>query len=470
MKFEDYEYAILSACFNTQEAEQRRILRRLAAELQSDRFTEKRGKIYTAILDAWAHTGVVDPLTVAKELGPDLDKVGGHAELRFVKKSWERLGIESAQGLKQWAVIIDNAGRLRQMGLIVREKADQLKDFEKVLSETEDVDAFIAGFISELRIAQGTAKGGYEPIAVHVERWERVLELQAQGKMVGRLLTGWRSWDQHILGLPAGKLTVLCGLPSTGKTQLAWQLAYNVAKNMKETEKKGCVVVNSLEMPGNDLVERLACALAKVDSRMLQAARIRADSDEYRRLKAEAERLKALPLYVDDSDFTTSSTLELQASIYHAESGPIRLMVVDFAELVQDERVETEELRVSGIYRKAKALSKNLGISVVLLAQYSRSVKERLNKLGTNFDIRYSGMAEIAADLILHIYNPYQLKLMHVPCYNIPKDLAVVEETAYVIIGKNKGGQTGSFRMQWVPTWTYWGDEDNEEELGGGDF
>jgi len=371
------------------------------------------------------------------------------------------LELYSTAGLLHWAEVVDNAGRLRQIRLILQEQAGYLQNFDKACSEVQNVDEYLADLINRLHREQGILKSGYQHITQHVDNWERYFELQQQGKVVDRLLTGWPSWDSKTVGLPRGELSILAGLPATGKTQLALQLGYNIATKLK----KGCVAFNSLEMTSKKLIDRLACCQAEVDSKKLQAGQL--SQNEISRLQSTSDQLRTLPMYIDDSDIATSGVIGFQASALHSmqDKGPIQLLVIDFAELVSDERTDSEELRVSGIYREAKRIAKNLDTSVLLLAQYNRGVGMRNDRLGTNSDIRYSGMAEIAAGAVYHIYNPWQLHQMGMPVQP-PPEMPIEDNVAYLICGKNKDSPTGFWKMGWDPTFTRWFDFSEGTQIG----
>ncbi|MBC8462396.1 MAG: AAA family ATPase [Deltaproteobacteria bacterium] len=456
-----YEEALIASMLAPDETECTKNIRMLALELPEDRFSGDRKVIYRAILDAYTQNIPIDLLTVAKQLGTSLEKVGGMPELRRINDSLVRLELYTTAGLSRWAEVVDNAGRLRQIHLILQEQAGYLQSFDKACSEIENVDEYLSDLINRLHREQGLLKSGYQHIAQHVDNWERYFELQCQGKVVDRLLTGWPSWDSKTVGLPRGELSILAGLPATGKTQLALQLGYNVASRLKS----GCVAFNSLEMTSKKLIDRLACCQAEVDSKKLQAGQL--SGDEIARLQVTTDKMRQLPMYIDDSDFLTSGVIGFQASALHSmrDKGPINLLIIDFAELVGDQRTDSEELRVSGIYREAKRIAKNLDTSVLLLAQYNRGVGMRNDKIGTNSDIRYSGMAEIAAGAIMHIYSPWQLHKMGIPVQP-PPEMPIADNMAYLIVGKNKDAATGYFALDWNPTYTRWSDPMESNQLG----
>lgn len=460
MKIEEFEQAILAAMLIPEKNVRLKNVRLLTLELSEDRFApgSSHRAIYRAIQDCYVQNLPIDLLTVAKTLGSALEKVGGMQELRWIKDALVRLELHTTAGLAEWAAVVDNAGRLRQIHLILQEQAGYLSNFEKVCSEVENVDEYLADLINRLHREQGILKSGYQHITQHVDNWERYFELQKQGKVVTHVATGWNCWDSKIIGLPRGELTVLAGLPGTGKTQLVLQMAQNVASRLK----KGCVVINSLEMTSRELISRLACAQARVDSIKLRAGQ--ASPEEIARVENAAESLRPLPIYIDDSDIASSGTIGFQASALHSEKekGPIRLLIVDFAELVGDSRTESEELRVSGIYRETKRIAKNLDAATVLVAQYNRGVAMRSNKKGGMYDLRYSGMAEIAASMVIHNYNVWQI---YQSCKTIqpPPEMPIKEGIGYIECDKYRGGATGFWAMHWTPKYALWSDPTNTD-------
>jgi len=207
----------------------------------------------------------------------------------------------------------------------------------------------------------------------------------------------------------------------------------------------------------------MACSLASVDSRKLRAGQL--SSVESRRVDDAVAHLSTLPIYVDDSDYVTTKMLAMQAMSY-ASYKDTSMLIIDFAELIADAGADDEsrEQQVSGIYRGTRSIAKTLGIPVILLAQYNRGPMERDNKMGQNSDIRYSGMAEIAADQIIHIYSPWQLQQMQLNVQP-PREMTIAENIAYIICGKNRDGPVGAFTMRWQPRWTRWSDL-SEPQMG----
>ena len=462
MEIKNYSEAILASMLVADIQERNKNIQLILNELTEDKFEEVNHKlVYHAILDCYQDEREVDLLNVANALGKNLDKIGGMQELRWIKDTLTRLELYSTKGLPQWATIVDKAGRIRQIHLVLREQADYLGDFSKAFVEIENVDEYLSDLISRLHREQGGIKHGYQPMRLLIDDWRERFNLQCQGNIVGRVLTGWKTWDSKIIGLPQGEVTVLAGLSGMGKTQLALQLGYNIAARSQE----GSVIMNSLEMSSNKLIERLACCHGRVDSRKVQSGQL--TQSEISKIGDEADKLQRIPFYID-AESRTSGEISLQAYAASVDNKkkPVKLLIIDYAEMVQDQRTDSEELRVSGIYREAKNIANKLNTAVLIISQYNRGVSMRNDKIGTKSDLRYSGMAENVAGLIIHIYNPWQLNLDHPGSVQPPPELPIVDNRAYLLSDKNRDGATGHWAMNWEPAYTRWSDISETAYMG----
>ena len=462
MEIKHYAEAVLASMLVNDVQERNKNVQLILTELTEDKFEEANHKlVYHAILDCYQDEREIDLLNVANALGKNLDKVGGMQELRWIKDTLTRLELYSTKGLPQWAGIVDKAGRIRHIHLVLREQADYLGDFAKANTEIENVDEYLSDLISRLHREQGSSKHGYQSMRFLVDNWEERFSLQCEGNVVGRVLTGWKTWDSKIIGLPQGEVTVLAGLSGMGKTQLALQLGYNIAARTE----KGSVIMNSLEMSANKLIERLACCYGRVDSRKVQSGQL--TRSEISKMREEVEKLQKLPFFIDDESRTSGEiALQAYAASVDNKKKPVKLLIIDYAEMVQDKRTDSEELRVSGIYREAKNIANRLDTAVLILSQYNRGVGMRSDRIGTKSDLRYSGMAENVAGLIIHIYSPWQLDSDHPGSVQPPSELPIVDNQAYLLVDKNRDGPTGHWPMKWNPTFTRWADITEDARIG----
>ena len=458
MQLLEYEQAIIAAILKEPGT-----IRRIALQLNDDRFSEGITRhIYNAILNVYGDGKEIDYLSVSAKIDLEIHP-GGDEYLKQLLTILPRLGIFDLRGLDDWVRIVDNAGRLRQAGLVIKEYALMYDDFKALVNQVSDPDEFLGELTNKLKFAQANTKGGYESFKVAADEFRYRLQENFAGRITDRIPIGWPKLDGLLAGGIPKELIIVCGLPSMGKSQFALQLAVEISRSVGY----GCVAVNSLEMKRWRIIQRLACAYGEVDYRDISSGRAGANSPQARRLLEQIQALEHLPIYIDESDLVTSSVIDFQASALNAQYGPINALIIDYAELMKEgESSQSEELRVSNVYRRAQSLSKQLDIPVFLLSQYNRGVTSRNDKLGTNFDIRYSGAAEAAAYTILHIYNPYQLKLMHVEV-TPPSDMPYVVEQAYIVVGKDKDAGTGFCSLGWKPQYTKWFDNSEGFILGG---
>lgn len=264
-----------------------------------------------------------------------------------------------------------------------------------------------------------------------IEQWE--------AGEAGGFSTGFTSIDAYSR-LNGGDLVVIAARPSQGKTAFAMQIARNVAANLKQSEGRGVVAVFSAEMPGWSLVLRLAAASAGVSVHELSQGR--GTPEDYQKLKNAVRDNHTLEIWIDDNSGPTSDQMLDQLSRLNTTMG-VRLMVFDFMELSGDS-ARSENLRLGQIAHNLKAIAKTLDIPVIAISQLNRDVDSRANKIPALSDLRYSGMIEQLADVVLFIVRPeyYVERGLHIDCS--PEDKQGI---ANVYISKNRNGPVGSVRL-----------------------
>jgi replicative DNA helicase len=217
--------------------------------------------------------------------------------------------------------------------------------------------------------------------------------------------------------------------------------ALNIAQHVG-IATRGKVLVLSLEMSAPQLVQRMLCAEAKVDSQAVRTGRLSAS--DWHRLTAAAGRLSEAAIFIDDSPGLTVLEARAKARRMKAEHG-LDLLVIDYLQLMRGRAsMESRQQEISEISRSLKALAKELGVPVVALSQLSRAVESRATR---DFrpqlsDLRESGALEQDADLILFLYRPSQYK------EDLPPDEANITE---LIIGKQRNGPVGTVKVVFLP-------------------
>lgn len=293
-----------------------------------------------------------------------------------------------------------------------------------------------------------------QPMQVWAQRAEDKLAKWAAGQVDGRS-TGFVTLDPYMRLLDT-ELTLIAARPSQGKTAFAMQVAENVAKQMEKDNEPGCVAVFSAEMAGTELLIRMASASCAVNSHKLRNGK--GTPAEYHQMGEAIRKLRNLPIWIDDGSAPTTDTM-LQRLAQLQETMPIRAMMFDFVELGGD-RAPNEELRISGIMQKLKAIAKTLTIPVLALNQLSRDVEKRANKMPQLSDLRYSGMAEQIADKVLFIMRPeYYIERKD----NIEVPAEDRTGVAYMMVAKNRNGPVGLVKMAFIKEHARFGDLSRQE-------
>ena len=317
----------------------------------------------------------------------------------------------------------------------------------------------------------GTTSSGFVPFA---EALRGAVEMAAEaysrdGGLAG-VSTGLADLDKMMGGLHPSDLIILAARPSMGKTALATNIAFQVAKNYawepqvdgtKKTVNGGVVAFYSLEMSAEQLAMRLLAEVSGVASDRLRRGEI--DASEFGQVRDAAIEIQEAPLYIDATGGLSISQLSARARRLKRTAG-IDLIVVDYLQLVTtggnaDNRVQ----QVSEITQGLKALAKELSVPIIALSQLSRQVENREDKKPQLSDLRESGSIEQDADVVMFIYREAYYKGRTEPREGTPEHLTWQEEmdqirhVAEVIIGKQRHGPIGTVKLHFNENLTKFG-------------
>lgn len=215
------------------------------------------------------------------------------------------------------------------------------------------------------------------------------------GGAISGLSTGFVDLDKATTGLHPGNLVVLAGRPAMGKTTLGVNIAENVAID------GGTALVFSLEMPGDDLIERSMARAGGINTQTLREGRL-TDVD-WTRLTAALGKLNDIRLFVDDDPSTASVPQIRRKALRIKRERGLSLVVIDYLQLMRGEGGNRNE-EIGGITRGLKLLARELETPIILLSQLNRSVEDRTDKRPMMSDLRESGAIEQDADVILMAY------------------------------------------------------------------
>lgn len=387
----------------------------------------------------------VDLVTVQEELQRrgELDKIGGTEYLLQLAEM-----VPSVSNAGYYAEIVRRKSMLRRL----KEAAEEV---EKLVHSDEDFDAVFDRAEQAIFSAGQRRLGQYFQHAKPLisEYFDQVTDLYENDKVMMGMPTRYPDLDRVTTGLYPGELTILAARPSVGKTALALHMAMNVALFQKQT-----VAFFSLEMPAMQLIQRMICSNAAVNS---QSLRTRLNEDEFSRIHMATDRLYSMPLYIDDS--SDVSSLEVLAKCRRLKSEhDLGLIVVDYLQLMRGgRRTENRVQEISEVARGLKRIAKDLSLPVIALSQLSRSVEYRDDKRPLLSDLRESGSIEAEADVVLLLYREaYYKRKASGPADEQEDDKEPEQwksdeghttEKVEVDIAKNRNGPTAKITLAFQP-------------------
>ena len=291
-----------------------------------------------------------------------------------------------------------------------------------------------------------------------------------EGGMAG-ISTGLMDMDKKLGGLHRSDLLILAGRPSMGKTSLATNIAFNIAKAYKKgmtdqgvegAVEGGAVGFFSLEMSAEQLAARVLSEAAEVPSEQIRKGDM--TEVEFRRFVEAAKSLETCPLFIDDTPALPISQLAARARRLKRTHG-LDVIIVDYLQLVRPATAKDSRVNeVSEITQGLKAIAKELDIPVIALSQLSRQVENREDKRPQLSDLRESGSIEQDADVVMFVYREEYYKEREKPGDHDLEKMAIWQEEmerlhgkAEVVIGKQRHGPIGTVELSFEGRYTRFG-------------
>lgn len=335
----------------------------------------------------------------------------------------------------------------------------QIEDAERKLYELAESGRYDGGF---QKFSQA--------LAVAVDLAAKAF--QRDGKLSG-ISTGMRDLDTKMGGLQHSDLIIVAGRPGMGKTSLATNIAYNVARayvpelqadGTTKAANGGVIGFFSCEMSADQLATRIVAERTGVPSSHIRRGGIsEADFEKIREVSIE---LQSLPFYVDATGGLSIAQLMARARRLKRQKG-LDLLVIDYIQLLSGSGKRASDSRVQEITEittSLKALAKELNVPVIALSQLSRQVESRDDKRPQLSDLRESGSIEQDADVVLFVYREEYYLAMKEPRPGTPEhekwqlDMSLAHGKAEVIIGKQRHGPTGTVDLAFEASVTRFGD------------
>lgn len=345
---------------------------------------------------------------------------------------------------------------------------EQIEQAEQTLYSLAETGKPSSGFVSFSHALSGAVEMAGEAY-------------QREGKLAG-LATRLDDLDQKLGGLHPSDLLILAGRPSMGKTALATNIAFNVARNYRweptpdggrKTVDGGVVAFYSLEMSAEQLAMRILADASGVSSDKLRKGEI--DASDFGKIRDAAIEIGESPLYIDATGGLSISKLAARARRLKRMEHGLDLIVVDYLQLVttgensQKNRVQ----EVSEITGGLKALAKELNVPIIALSQLSRQVEQREDKRPQLSDLRESGSIEQDADCVMFVYResyylgraePREGTEEHLKWQ---EDMDRLQHQAEVVIGKQRHGPIGIVKLAFDSNTTRFGNLAHDGRYGG---
>ncbi|MGH7814004.1 MAG: replicative DNA helicase [Candidatus Binataceae bacterium] len=400
----------------------------------ADFYRESHRQIFTAMVELSDHANPIDAITLIDALRGKgvLEAIGGPAYIA------------------ELATVVPTAANAAHYARIVREKAI-LRGLASIAADIAssayeapaDVDGFLD--LAEHRIfeiSERRIQPSFHAMPELTRESLKILERLYENKeMVTGVPTGFIDLDRITAGLQAADLIVIAARPSMGKTALALNIAAHAAM---DADRPVGVAFFSLEMSKEQLVLRLLCSEARVDSARARQGFL-AERD-FPKLAQAAARLSEANIFVDDSSDTSALVLKAKCRRLKREhANNLGLVIVDYMQLMRAARPgESREKEIAEISRSLKALAKELKLPVIALSQLNRQVESRERRRPMLADLRESGAIEQDADVIAFIYRD---EVYH------PDD-SKEPGVAEIIVAKQRNGPTDTAKLTYVKQFT----------------
>ncbi len=421
------EQAVLGSMLTDDEAVMAAVER-----LKADCFYREDNRlIFDAIVNLYNRSEPVDLVTVNDELSSmgNFEKVGGFEYIATLPDK-----VPTTANVQKYIDIVEEKSTLRKL----IKTANEI--IELGYNPTEDVEDIMAGAEKKIfDLIQNKNQKSYTPIKdVLIESFTKLEELYNQKSKITGIPTGFYDLDDKTAGLHGSDLILVAARPAMGKTAFALNIAANAAIKANTP-----VAVFSLEMSKDQLVNRILCIEAMVDSNKIMTGKL--EEDDWSKLASVVGPISDSGIFIDDTPGISIMEIRTKCRKLKNEQH-IGLIVIDYIQLVQgsnNRKNGSREQEIAEISRSLKILAKELDVPVIALSQLSRAVEQRPDHRPMLSDLRESGSIEQDADIVMFLYRD--------DYYNPDTEDKNISE---VIIAKHRAGSTGTVKLLWMGNYT----------------
>ena len=397
---------------------------------EDDFYRDDNKAIYSAILNLYNRAEPIDIITVKAELETmgKFEQVGG---LEYLAELPEK--VPTTANSMKYIKIVEEKSTLRNLIKTANEIIELGYD------PTEDVDDIMEGAEKKIfNIMQNKNQKGYSAMKdILVDSFTQLEELYNRKQHITGVPSGFTDLDYRTAGFHGSDLILIAARPAMGKSAFALNIATNAAVKAKVP-----VAIFSLEMSKEQMVNRILCSEAMVDSNKVRTGKL--EEDDWTKLAEAIGPLSEAEIYIDDTPGISVMEIRAKCRKLKLEKN-IGMVVIDYLQLVQgsNQRNGRREQEISEISRSLKILAKELNVPVIALSQLSRAVEQRPDHRPMLSDLRESGAIEQDADIVMFLYRD--------DYYNEDSDKKGIAE---VIIAKHRGGSTGTVDLVWLGSYT----------------
>lgn len=396
-----------------------------------DFYREDNKAIYGAILSLYNRAEPIDIITLKAELVSigKFDVVGGLEYLANLPDM-----APTSANIDKYIKIVEEKSMLRTLiqtaNQIISLGYDPMQEVENIMDEAEK---------RIFNVMQKRNQKGYASIKdILVDTFAGLERLYNQKQHITGVPTGFSDLDYKTAGLHESDLILIAARPAMGKSAFALNLATNAALKANVP-----VAIFSLEMSKEQMVNRILCSEAMVDSNKIRTGKI--DDEDWMKLAGALGPLSEAGIYIDDTPGISVMEIRAKCRKLKLEKN-IGLVVIDYLQLVQassSRRGGSREQEISEISRSLKILAKEINVPVIALSQLSRAPEQRPDHRPMLSDLRESGAIEQDADIVMFLYRD--------DYYNEESEKKNIAE---VIIAKHRSGSTGTVELLWLGNYT----------------
>ena len=389
--------------------------------------------IYEAIIQLTNNNEVIDIVSVSdtSNINQKLELVGGRAFINDLSfKCIQTANVAYyANVIEEKAIkrsLINAGSEITTSGYDLAPSAESLEKAEKLIFDISSKKTS-----SDLVPIESLVFDTYEKIDYRYKHRDEKTGVES----------GFYDLDEMTNGFQKSNLIILAARPAMGKTAFALNIAQNAALRYNKT-----VAIFSLEMSKDELVQRLMCSEAEVDSQRLRSGNMQ--SSDWEKLAQAMSTLSEAPIYIDDTSGCTLTDIRAKCRRLAMTDKNLSLIIIDYLQLMESSGRETDRTQqISQISRGLKILAKELNVPIIALSQLSRATEQRTDKRPIMSDLRDSGSIEQDADIVMFIYRGEYYASKGQMEGEEAEELAKNKGEAEIIIAKQRSGPVGTVNL-----------------------